>query len=328
MRSFHDIISTRLNKKNFGDKKMKKSILIPAILFLSLYVYAQSDFNLNKIAEFQNDKKLISIRPSDKVAPQDDGTGNRVLFNENGDLFIYNWDKLTTFKLTEKQSFVKVDSNFDFSDLPCLHGLHRVSKDYLYYTWTITSYMAINQKTGEKKFQVSLNDIFWNDFVYYDVDTDILFFHDKNNCIHSIVHPSLNDEENRKNYKNPDETLKLFFNETIINNTSLRVTKSGSLFINGNYTYWGQQKIGNYVYQINSGDCLVYEAKNPRTNFHVDCFSLDEQIESVDIHPSGDIYILRMNWQTNTHNLYYIENTWDPQWREQWYKEHPSAVRP
>ena len=54
----------------------------------------------------------------------------------------------------------------------------------------------------------------------------------------------------------------------------------------------------------------------------------NEQIESIAIHPSGDIYILRMNWQTNTHNLYYIENTWDPEWREQWYKDHPSAVRP
>ena len=37
---------------------------------------------------------------------------------------------------------------------------------------------------------------------------------------------------------------------------------------------------------------------------------------------SGDIYILRINWQTNKHTLYYIENTWDPQWHEQWYKEH------
>ena len=32
--------------------------------------------------------------------------------------------------------------------------------------------------------------------------------------------------------------------------------------------------------------------------------------------------LLRINWQTNKHTLYYIENTWDPQWRKQWYKEH------
>ncbi len=300
---------------------MKKSIFILTIISLSIHIYAESNFNVNKIAEFKNDKNLISIRPSAKVAPQDDATGNRILFNDNGDLFIYNWDKLTTFKLNEKQTLIKVDSNFDFSDLPCLHGLDRVSNDYLYYSWTITSYMAINQKTGERKFQVSLNDIFWNDYVYYDEDTDILFFHDKKERLHCVLHPSINNERNRINYKNPDETLNMFFNETIINNTSLRVTKSGSLFINGNYTYWGQKKTGNYVYQINSGDCLVYEAKNPRTNFHVDCSSLDEQIESLAIHPCGDIYILRMNWQTNTHNLYYIENTWDPELREQWYNK-------
>ena len=25
-----------------------------------------------------------------------------------------------------------------------------------------------------------------------------------------------------------------------------------------------------------------------------------------------------MNWTTNTHTLWRIENTWDPEWREQW----------
>ena len=302
---------------------MKKSILIPAILSLSLHVYAQSDFNLNKIAEYKNDEKLISIRPSDKVAPQDDETGNKILFNENGDLFIYNWDKLTTFKLTEKQSLIKVDSNFDFSDLPCLHGLHRVSKDYLYYTWTITSCMAINQKTGEKKFQVSLNDVFWNDNVYYDEDTDILFFHDKNNCIHSIVHPSLRDEENRRNYRNPTETLALFSSDYDMKNLGLY--KGKYLTVDGQVYYWAGTTINHINYQI--FDNIRVNIWNS-SKLKINCSASDEDVESIAIHPSGDIYVLRMNWQTNTHNLYYIENTWDSEWREQWYNEHPSAARP
>ena len=52
------------------------------------------------------------------------------------------------------------------------------------------------------------------------------------------------------------------------------------------------------------------------------------QFKLTAIHPSGDIYILNMNWQTNTHNLYYIKNTWDPEFREQWYKDHPDSIQP
>lgn len=76
-------------------------------------------------------------------------------------------------------------------------------------------------------------------------------------------------------------------------------------------------------------DSNIYLFKN---NILLDTINLNpdetEQFESAAVHPSGDIYILRMNWQTNTHNLYYVENTWDLQWREQWYKEHPEAARP
>lgn len=295
---------------------MKKSIFILTILSLSIHIYAESNFNVNKIAEFKNDKNLISIRPSAKVAPQDDATGNRILFNDNGDLFIYNWDKLTTFKLNEKQTLIKVDSNFDFSDLPCLHGLDRVSNDYLYYSWTITSYMAINQKTGERKFQVSLNDIFWNDYVYYDEKTDILFFRDAKSNMHSIIHPGLDDKKNRNNYKTPAETLEMLNSNKELKNLGLY--KGKYLTVNGDVYYWAGTTINHINYQI---------FDNTRVNIwnnsklKIDCSSSDEQIESIAIHPSGDIYILRMNWKTNTHNLYYIENTWDPEWREQWYNK-------
>ena len=295
---------------------MKKSIFILTIISLSIHIYAESNFNVNKIAEFKNDKNLISIRPSAKVAPQDDATGNRILFNDNGDLFIYNWDKLTTFKLNEKQTLIKVDSNFDFSDLPCLHGLDRVSNDYLYYSWTITSYMAINQKTGERKFQVSLNDIFWNDYVYYDEKTDILFFRDAKSNMHSIIHPGLDDKKNRNNYKTPAETLEMLNSNKELKNLGLY--KGKYLTVNGDVYYWAGTTINHINYQI-------YDNKEVDIwnddELEIKCTSSNEEMESIAIHPSGDIYILRMNWQTNTHNLYYIENTWDPEWREQWYNK-------
>ena len=34
----------------------------------------------------------------------------------------------------------------------------------------------------------------------------------------------------------------------------------------------------------------------------------NEEIESSAIHPSGDCFILAINWNTNTHTLYRMEN--------------------
>ncbi len=295
---------------------MKKSIITTFLLIFANLLFA-NEYEIKKVQEYNNDKNLISIRPSEKVAPQDDETGNRLFINDNGDFFIYNWDKLTTFKLADKTHLPEKEYKYDLSDLPCLYGLHRVSSDYLYYSWTYTSYLAVNIKTGKRKFQVSINDIFWDDFVYYDESTDILFFHDKYDNLHSIVHPGMNDAENRKNYKNPDQTLELFSSGYDMKNLGLY--KGKYLTLNGDVYYWAGTTINHINYQI-------YDNKEVNIwnddELEINCTSPDEEIESIAIHPSGDIYILRINWQTNKHTLYCIENSWDPQWHEQWYKEH------
>ena len=71
---------------------------------------------------------------------------------------------------------------------------------------------------------------------------------------------------------------------------------SSSLQVNGDF----------YGYNNDSGRFMLF----------------NEEFESVSIHPSGDIYILSMNWSTNKHNLYRIKNTWDPAWRSKWYSDH------
>ena len=81
-------------------------------------------------------------------------------------------------------------------------------------------------------------------------------------------------------------------------------------------------------YMFYTLDSNIYIYKNNEILKTLNLSSENESLESVAVHPCGDIYILRMNWQTNTHNLYYIENSWDPEWREQWYKKHPDAIRP
>ena len=82
---------------------MKKSIITTFLLVFTNLLFA-NEYEIKTVQEYNNDKNLISIRPSEKVAPQDDETGNRLFINDNGDFFIYNWDKLTTFKLADKQT--------------------------------------------------------------------------------------------------------------------------------------------------------------------------------------------------------------------------------
>ena len=308
---------------------MKKAVIFLLGCLISICSFAQ-DYEMKQIAKFENDKNKVYVRRYEEVAPQDDISKNYLIFTTKGDLCMYQADTSKMIYLNKKCALEKeVKMNLLIGPYDCKYTENHLlmsDKSGRIYLFDLD----LKPKAYFETFDVfdTDNTGLWLSETYYNESSDILFFRDTKQNLYSLVHPSLNDDENRKNYKNPDETLNLFFNETIINNTSIRITKSGSLFINGNYTYFGQQKNGNYVYQINFDDCLVYDAKNPRTNFHVDCTSSNEQIESIAIHPCGDIYILRMNWQTNTHNLYYIENTWDPEWREQWYKEHPDAVRP
>lgn len=304
---------------------MKRKIIIFTILLVIENFIFGNEFNVKKITEFPMGTKNegIYLRKYEEVAPSDDITKNYLIFMNDGKLCIYQADTSRMIYLDEN---LKIDKELKMNLLIGPYDFMYTDNYLLMSDKSGRIYlfdMELNRKAYFETFDVldTNNTSIWLGETYYDETTDIIFFRDSKQNLHSLLHPCLNKEKNKKNYKTPEETLNLFFNETIINNTSLRVTKSGSLFINGNYTYWGQKKTGNYVYQINSGDCLVYEAKNSRTNFHVDCSSLDEQIESLAIHPCGDIYILRMNWQTNTHSLYYIENTWDPELREQWYNK-------
>ncbi|MBO4404628.1 MAG: hypothetical protein J5780_04780, partial [Treponema sp.] len=54
----------------------------------------------------------------------------------------------------------------------------------------------------------------------------------------------------------------------------------------------------------------------------------NEMLESSAVHPSGDCYILTIDWEADIHTLYAVQNTWYPEWRTKWYEEHPDAADP
>ena len=299
---------------------MKRKIIIFTILLVIENFIFGNEFNVKKITEFPMGTKNegIYLRKYEEVAPSDDITKNYLIFTNDGNLCIYQADTSRMIYLDEKLKINKElkmnlligPYDFMYTDNYLLMS-DKSGRIYLFD-------MELNRKAYFETFDVldTNNTSIWLGETYYDETTDIIFFRDSKQNLHSLLHPCLNKEENKKNYKNPEKTIEMLNSNKELKNLGLY--KGKYLTVNGDVYYWAGTTINHINYQI---------FDNTRVNIwnnsklKIDCTSSDEQIESIAIHPSGDIYILRMNWKTNTHNLYYIENTWDPQWREQWYNK-------
>ena len=116
-------------------------------------------------------------------------------------------------------------------------------------------------------------------------------------------------EENRKNFHNTEETKKIFESDVEINGVKIRVSSSNNVFLDGKRTYWDQTRINNYMYQkVDNGQFFIYNRDNFDEDYDIYLNSKNEVIESSALHPSGDIYVLRMNWQTNTCQMAHAES--------------------
>ena len=298
---------------------MKKTFFA-FIFFITTNVFAQTTFVQNKICEFENRREhgFLFLRPQSELNPYEvDLTGNGIKFDENGNLYFIQSDmhKIYQFDLIKKK--LVFINDIDFLE----HGIEGISKitDKYYFCTGAYGRFKLLDKNFNLKFKINMLD--WDmrldtKEAYYDEATDILFFRDEYNFMHSIVHPGMNDEENRKNYRDNTETPVLFYSDYDMKNLGLY--KGKYLTVDGQVYYWAGTTINHINYQIfDNEEVDVWNDDE----LEINCKGPGEEVESIAIHPSGDIYILRMNWQTNTHNLYYIENTWDPEWREQWYNK-------
>ena len=258
-------------------------------------------------------------RKDEKVGPYDDSTGNTLKINLNGEFFVFQSDKQIILRLnTDNYNIFSIE---DYN-LPFLTGIIGISENTLIFMNHYNGCFAYDSKSKEKRFLIE-NLNFGISKLYYDEETNILFLQDKNEQLYSIINSGLNEEQNKKNFKTPEETLAMLNEGKYA--PHLGTYKEKYLTVDGQVYYWAGTTINHINYQI-------YDNKEVDIwnddELEIKCTSPNEQIESIAIHPSGDIYVLRMNWQTNTHNLYYIENTWDPEWREQWYSEHPNGAKP
>ena len=303
---------------------MKRKIIIFTILLVIENFIFGNEFNVKKITEFPMGTKNegIYLRKYEEVAPSDDITKNYLIFTNDGNLCIYQADTSRMIYLDEKLKINKElkmnlligPYDFMYTDNYLLMS-DKSGRIYLFD-------MELNRKAYFETFDVldTNNTSIWLGETYYDETTDIIFFRDSKQNLHSLLHPCLNKEENKKNYKTPEETLNLFNKDnTYFDANHLSLYKNKYLIIDGITNYWGRKSLGKYTYQIvNLYFVNLWDGKK---SLPIKLDDIDGDIESIAIHPSGDIYILRMNLKTNTHNLYYIVNTSDPQSREQWYNK-------
>ena len=307
---------------------MKKAVIFLLGCLISICSFAQ-DFEMKQIAKFENKREqgFLFLRKNSEVSDSGfDITGNGIKFDENGNFYFIQSDmhKIYTYEIKNKKlSFIK---DIDFLETGS-EGISKISDNYYFCSGSYGRFKLLD-KDFNFKFKIQMLD--WNMRIdtaesYYDESADILFFRDSNQAIHCIVHPGMNDAENRKNYKNPGQTIEYLASNSDNATSHLGLYKGKYLTVDGLVYYWAGTTVNKINYQI-------YDNKEVDIwnddELEIKCTSPNEQIESIAIHPCGDIYVLRMNWQTNTHNLYYIENTWDSEWREQWYKEHPNAAKP
>ena len=280
-----------------------------------------AEYPLIKIAEFENRNEIgfLFIRKNSEVTESEfDITGNGVKISENGELYFIQSDMHILYKSVEEYKLIKI-KYIDFLETGS-EGIQEIKDKYLLCNGVLGRFKLLD-KNFNPIFRIKLLD--WGKRIetreaYYDEKSNILFFRDDEGQIYSIVNPGLNDEENKKNFLEPEQTIEMINSEKYFTKEHISLYKEKYLNVDGKIIWWVRDSIGNYTYQnIDNSKVKLWNGDS----FYIDCTSPEEQVESISFHPSGDIYVLRINWNTNTHNLYSVENAWDPEWRKQWYEK-------
>ncbi len=300
---------------------MKKPLCLISFIFLSTLAWAQN-VELKTVKQFKNDKSSIYIRK--EVNPQDDITGNDIFFDADGNFMLYQRDtKLMLFTNQNLEIEKKIQINTDTS----LQTIHTTENNILMGNHTEAFYF---DKTGSEIFRVNvyllLNKLKgslgnWFDDCYYDKQNDILIIKEGQK-LYSIISPTLNEVQNQKNFHNAEETRKLL--ESGKYAPHLTLDEDNNLYIDGIRYQWGTTayETKKYICTLNQKKKYIRLFDRKDSNLIYYTIPENEEVESITYHPNGDFYFLTINWTTNKHTLWRIENTWDSQWREQWDGEH------
>lgn len=260
----------------------------------------------------------LYIRREYEVQPQDDITGNIIVISPEGNIYIHCRDQGNLYEVNQETKKIEFLTKTSFLESDVSECLEAATDDLFIFcgSWN-------RVKGVDKSFNTvfSTNSLNWSkrlNFgkVYYDEKTDVLFFCDKDENKYCIENPTLDERQNQKKFRDNEQTVKLL--ESGKYAPHLTADKNGGLVIDGEGYYWYGKEINHICYQyVNKNKVALFASDNTiRFNFKDE----KEQVESIAFHPSGDIYILRINWEKNKHILYRVENTWDPDWRKKWFE--------
>lgn len=296
--------------------KMNKSIFFFVFLFLlTNYCVSQSDNYLSqKVKEFQN-KKQQGFLFYNKNTQGETATGNILVFDETGMMIIHQFDMNLIYFFNK--DFSSTESILELEP-PVQAGLTSAVNDLLFFT--IGDDVTYMHYKGEILFRLNpyaiVKGLMFSSFFYH---ANILFFVDDDYKLYSILSPSMDQEKNAANYRNPEQTKKLFAQGSGVDLQGLTMDDKGQLSLNGIPFNIRLQYFGKYGYYILDQNNVSLWDGHTQTMVSTKTASENEIGESTAIHPSGDIYFLKYNKTTDKHILYRIENTWDPAFRFKWY---------
>lgn len=286
------------------------------MILLTNYCVSQSDNYLSqKVKEFQN-KKQQGFLFYNKNAQGEAATGNQLVFDEAGMMIVHQFDMnlVYFFKNDLRNTEVILSLN-----PPVQAGLTSAANGFLFFsTGDDITYMQYN---GEVLFRLNPyvleKGLIFTSFYYH---ANFLFFVDDRYKLYSIQSPSMDMEKNMANFRNPEQTKKLFVSGSDVDLKGLTMDEKGLMYVNGIFIGPGfMPVVGNYQYYMNQNDITIGDAQKQLTIIPMQTND-DEILESIAIHPSGDIYFLKYNKTMDKHILYQIKNTWDPAIRIEWYR--------
>lgn len=294
-----------------------KIFFLPLFFWANVFLFSQTSDQVTKVDEFVNQKQSGSLFYTSNMGP-DGVSGNGIVFREDGIGYIFQTDQGLLYSyntITKKITYL-----FKL-DLAGYEGINSATSDYILFTGGFGSSDSYSY-SGKKIFSIRLSNdvthIRTEGFFYH---ANILFFIDDKNKLYSILSPSMDQETNEANFRDPEQTIKLFEPGSGIDLQGLTMDEKGQLFLNGLKYYWPGTVVGKYKYQILDNDNVYISDGEKKIRIYTKTDNSSEFDESTAIHPSGDIYFLKYNKNTDKHILYRIENTWDPAFRAEWYRK-------
>ena len=299
---------------------MKYTIRFGVLLVLLTFVIpfsliAQDSFIAVQSYDNKNVSGMLFYR--EKIG-EDDRTGNDLVFDSSGNAFVFQWDQNLLYKLG---SDITVKSVITFPE-----NVPRIIKRLVNADGKILlflNYYGIESAydfQGNSLFEMNIWDLMQEPVVSIGYFANILFLVDRKGRLYSVLSPSMDQEKNAANFRDPEQTKKLFEPGSGVDLQGLTMDVKGLLYVNGKQVYLTVENVGDFRYQYLQNNFYINATGKSETVVSVQT-NPDEILESTAIHPSGDIYFLKYNKNTDKHILYRIDNTWDPAFRAEWYRK-------